>query len=349
MQTLLLLIIYIFNAINFLSLSNASLIPNFMNAKVQENCTEKYGSPPAERVVTLDTGFIFFNLCANISDFITTFNFTDSNGDVRGACLITAQSTRPLPLLVWLHPAMFPTSSISLTGLLEQANKANLTGTSDGPLGYHILMPYGRSTTHIYPPPADQGIGWDNWYRNYNRSDPALNVDVQAIDYSINKVLTTQSNDYQIDKSRVFLSGWSNGAAMAVIYALNTPGIAAAAVYSPPDPYRDYNDLCAQDPYPTDFTPILLLYNRCDVINICVTGANFIEDLNNRYCDLTAEIVIIDSDLQRTSECDKSCTAEFGIGLLRHTRWPSSCNDDILFDFFRKHPLVEYSFKNQHK
>ncbi|CAF4382280.1 unnamed protein product, partial [Adineta steineri] len=190
--------------------------------------------------------------------------FNDSNGDARGACFIITQSKQPLPLLVWLHSSLYPASSISLTGLLEQADKANLTGTSDGPLGYHILLPYGRSTTHFYPIPDDQGTGWDNWYRNYNRSDPALNVDVQAMDYFINKVLTTQSNDYQIDKSRVFLSGWSNGAAMAVEYALNTPGIASVAVYSAPDPYRDNHDPCAQTPYPTNLTPIRILYNQCD-------------------------------------------------------------------------------------
>ncbi|CAF1454820.1 unnamed protein product [Adineta steineri] len=348
MQAVLLLIIYISNAINSLYLSNASIIPNFMNEAVPQNCT-KYGDQPAERVVALDTALMLLNLCGNISGYVNTLKFTDSNGDPRVACFLITQLKRPLPLLVWLHPAMFPTSTISLTGLLEQTNKANLTGTSDGPLGYHILMPYGRSTTHIYPAPADQGIGWDNWYRNYNRSDPALNVDVQAIDYFINKVLTTQSDDYQIDKSRVFLSGWSNGAAMAVEYALNTPGIAAAAVYSPPDPYRDYNDLCAQDPYPTNLTPILLLYNQCDVINICVTGVNFIEDLNSRYCNLTAEVVIIDSDLQRTSECDESCTAEIGLGFFQHIRWPIPRNDDVFFDFFRKYSLPEHSFLDQNK
>ncbi|CAF1197432.1 unnamed protein product [Adineta steineri] len=310
-----------------------------MNEAVPQNCTKKYGDQPAKRVITVDTAVTLLNVCGNISGYVNTLKFTDSNGDARGACFIITQSKQPLPLLVWLHSSLYPASSISLTGLLEQANKANLTGTSDGPLGYHILLPYGRSTTHFYPVPDDQGTGWDNWYRNYNRSDPALNVDVQAMDYFINKVLTTQSNDYQIDKSRVFLSGWSNGAAMAVEYALNTPGIASVAVYSAPDPYRDYHDPCAQRPYPTNLTPIRLLYNQCDVLNMCVTGGSFIEDLNNRYCDLTAEIVIIDSDLQRTSECDKSCTSEFGIGMLQHFRWPIPRNDDVFFDFFRKHPL----------
>jgi hypothetical protein len=69
---------------------------------------------------------------------------------------------------------------------------------------------------------------------------------------------------------------------MAVQYALNTSGIAGAALYSTPDPY------------PSHFTPVLILYNQCDVINICVTGTAFINDLHDVYKNnLISENVII--------------------------------------------------------
>jgi hypothetical protein len=42
-----------------------------------------------------------------------------------------------------------------LTNLISEAKKANLTGTADGPLGYHLLLPSGRNTTHIYPSSDD--------------------------------------------------------------------------------------------------------------------------------------------------------------------------------------------------
>jgi hypothetical protein len=121
--------------------------------------------------------------------------------------------------------------------------------TDDGPLGYHLLLSIGCSATHLSPPPADQGLGWDNWYRNYNRTDLALNVDAQTIDYFINQVVNNPSDSFYVDKSHVLTSSGSNGTAMAVQYALNTSSIAAAALYSPPDPY------------PSHFTPILILCN----------------------------------------------------------------------------------------
>jgi len=69
---------------------------------------------------------------------------------------------------------------------------------------------------------------------------------------------------------------------MAVQYALNTSGIAATALYSTPDPY------------PSHFTPILIFYNQCDVINICVTSTAFINDLHDFYkTNLISENVII--------------------------------------------------------
>lgn len=66
---------------------------------------------------------------------------------------------------------------------------------------------------------------------------------------------------------------------MAAQYALSTPGIgAAAAVYSVPDPYRDYKEPCAQVPCLSHSTSVLILYNQYDIINICVTRTAFIHD-----------------------------------------------------------------------
>ena len=72
------------------------------------------------------------------------------------------------------------------------------------------------------------------------------------------------------------MSGWSNGAAMALQYALNTPRTAAAAAYSAPHPYRDFKDPCIQIRNPKYFTPILILYNQCDILGICQRGKAFI-------------------------------------------------------------------------
>jgi dienelactone hydrolase len=134
------------------------------------------------------------------------------------------------------------------------------------------------------------------------------------------------------------MSGWSNGAAMALQYALNTPGIAAAAVYSAPDPYRDYKDPCAQIPNPKYFTPILILYNQCDILGICQTGKAFIDDLNNRYGNkIVARVVIVDSFLQSKTTCNLNCNTILGLGLIQHAFWPTSLNDKVFFNFFRQY------------
>ena len=310
-------------------------LPNQSNVS---NCT-KYGRPPATRTSTLSGAVSIIKLCANITGHTTVIHFTDSNGEQRSACLLITSLSESLPLLVWLHPSLFPPLTILDTELVPQAYTANLTGTMNGSLGYHLLIPSGRDTTHVYPKPDDRGLGWDNWYRNYNRSDPTMNVDAQAMDYFIDQVVRNFT-DARVDRARIFMSGWSNGASMALEYALNTPGIAAAAVYSAPDPYRDYKDACAQEPSPQYFTPILDLHNQCDIINICVTGKDFIDKLNSGYANrLTAKIVIIDSFLKLASTCNLGCTSIVGLGGLQHARWPKPYNEKAFFAFFRNHSL----------
>jgi predicted esterase len=344
MRAVLLVFACIIDVLSALALANLSTITTPETTTNVSNCTAKYGDQPAARTDSIDGLLIIFNVCGNISSWSTSGSlelllFTDSNGQQRYACFLIKPSSKPLPLLVWLHPSLAPASAIFLTNLTLDSDTANLTGTSNGSLGYHLLLPFGRDTVHIYPLPDNEGLGWDNWYRNYNRSDPALNVDVETIDYFIKQVVLNQSSTFHIDPSRVYMSGWSNGASMAVEYALNTPGIAAVAAYAAPDPYRDYKDPCAQVPYPSSFTPILILYNQCDVIGICMTGNAFIKDLSIRYNNtLIAKAITIDLFLNPTMTCDINCTNIYP-GYTQHMRWPMTLNDKVFFNFFRQYSL----------
>jgi predicted esterase len=135
------------------------------------------------------------------------------------------------------------------TNFTVKAATANLTGTPSGPSGYYFLLPAVRLTKN-FECGAIECVAWDTWYRNFNRSDLNITVDVQTIDFFINQVVHNMSN-LHFDSTRVFLSGWSNGAAMALLYALNTPNIAAASVYSSTNPYKNKNDPCPQTPYPS--------------------------------------------------------------------------------------------------
>ncbi|CAF4531759.1 unnamed protein product, partial [Didymodactylos carnosus] len=259
-------------------------------------CT-KYGDPPRKSTFSPAAFNAVVDLCANLPKALTQklpltgklLKFKDNTGEQRGACLISKKITKQLPLLVWLHPSLIPQNLIVLTGLLEATTTADLTNDKNR-LGYHLLIVSGRNTPHFYPAPDKGGIGWDNWYRNYNRSDPKINVDAQAID----RFIKTAKSVATVDLKRVYMSGWSNGAAMAVQYGLNTPNIAAVAAYAAPDPYRDIHDPCAQKPYPPYLTPFLILYNQCDVFGICTTGQAFISDLLHRYPKLIAKFLVTD-------------------------------------------------------
>lgn len=213
--------------------------------------------------------------------------------------------------------------------------------TTNGPSGYHLLLPAARITKN-FECGIISCIAWDTWYRNFNRSDSKLNVDVQAIDHFINYSIYQIPNIY-IDSSRIFLSGWSNGASMALLYALNTPKIAAAAVYSSTNPYQNINDPYPQTPYPTQRTSVLDLVNECDSTGICQDGQGFIADLNDRYKNqLTAKFITIDGYIcpipTPTPKCLNCSEAE---GLLNHSRWPVNLNNQIFYAFFRNYTSLK--------
>lgn len=185
--------------------------------------------------------------------------------------------------------------------------------------------------------------GWDNWYRNLDRSSAELNADVSFIDEAI----VYAKQNVPVDNRRVFFSGWSNGASMAVLYSSNTDGIAAASVYSAPDPYRDSQDPCTQVPYPTFATPVRDIHNYCDIIGICTTALYYYHDLRSRYPNSRQSIVVLDpltaaiKGQDDNASCDKACQGACGIttGLVAHVRWPITRNNDTYFAFMRNNPL----------
>jgi hypothetical protein len=193
------------------------------------------------------------------------------------------------------------------------------------------------------PVPDNDGLGWDNWYRNLDRSSKGLNADVDFID----KAITLAKKSVPVDSRRVFMSGWSNGASMALLYALNTKGIASASVYSAPDPYRDSQDPCTQPPYPIYATPTQDVHNYCDIIGICTTGQYFYTDLRKRYPTLPQSFVVIDTittavkSKDDSAMCDPLCQGACGLteGTVAHLRWPSARNTDTFFTFFKNNPL----------
>jgi len=291
----------------------------------------------------------------------------DADGIDRYACLWMPKiesANSKLPMIVYLHPSLFGAGWITQTNILDLQNTFSL---SDDPkkVGYIVLAPEGRKTTHYYPYPDNSGIGWDNWYRQLNPAGDVKignttwreNADAATIDHFIAAEVATG----KVETKRIYISGWSNGAAMGILYAVNRPNIAAAAVYSAPNPFGAFDDTCQQRPVAnpaTDnkdiqiFNPAtraMHVRNSCDIGGICPNGLQMASDLN--AAGVMVDDVMLDNRRDRVNSCTDSCgtdpkapvksTATVSgsvIGLGNHTRWPKEWTTAML-DFFRQHPL----------
>jgi len=295
--------------------------------------------------------------------------WTDPDGTPRRACLYepaSASPATPLPLIVYLHPSLFTADTLQAPGmnLLSFQNTADLTGDPERP-GFIVVAPEGRATTHFYPAPDDQGTGWDNWYRQLDRHGGDVvvdgvtygqNVDAATIDHFIDQEVATG----KVDVRRIYLTGWSNGSAMAFLYGLNRRRIAAAAVYTGPDPFEAFNDPCPQQPVAhrprsnaelrlsNRRLPIYHVHNACDIAGICPNGELLLGQLlaiHGRFTD-----VIIDDLQQQVSVCDPGCGTNpdadmsptpdnqrgFTEGVQNHTRWPNLWTEHML-EFLRQY------------
>src|SRR5262249_12238537 len=247
-------------------------------------------TPPRPRLGTLSAP-----TCGGIGTVLS--DYVDNNGEQRYACLSQPSNLAAavqLPLVVFLHPSLFtPDTLYTVTDIPEFMTTADLTGDPNRS-GFILLAPQGRNTAHYYPFPDDTGPGWDNWYRNTRPTlefglpeDQAENVDVATIDHFIQAII----DQGHVDTNRIFVTGWSNGSAMGILYGqaraktdVRHPwAVAAIGVYSAPNPYGDFNDPCpvADFSNPTapkirrlPTIPILHMHNDCDIVGICESGQN---------------------------------------------------------------------------
>ena len=293
--------------------------------------------------------------------------WNDADGTPRRACLWEPASASPdarLPLLVYLQPSLFTADTVpAATNILDYQETADLSGDPARP-GFIVVAPQGRATTHYYPQPDDQGTGWDNWYRQLDKRGRDVtvdgvtypqNVDAATIDHFIDEVVATG----KVDRRRIYITGWSNGAAMAVLYGLNRTRIAAAAVYTAPNPFRAFNDPCPQEPVrrrarddgeiriANKRLPILHIHNACDIAGICPNGELLLAQLQDQRVRFTD--TIIDGGQAQVATCDPGCGTNpdadmspfdnprgYTEGSQNHTRWPNEWTETMLA-FFRQY------------
>jgi hypothetical protein len=263
--------------------------------------------------------------------------------------------------VVYIHPSLATADSILGTNLLKVLATANVSDDPTKP-GFILLAPEGRNTTHFYPSFDSTGAGWDNWYRQLSPSGDVSvggtlyreNVDAATIDHFI----ADEQSTGKVDSNRIFITGWSNGAAMAFLYGVSRRTIAAIAPYSAPNPFGAFNDPCPQTPVavtPSSDTEIQIynvglptnhIHNDCDIAGICPNGELMETEL--LPLGVFVQDTIINGPQSPMNGCDITCgtnpnaypTNKRGgtVGVKNHIRWPTIWNPAIL-DFFRRHPL----------
>ena len=290
--------------------------------------------------------------------------WNDSDGTPRYACLFTPQAagpSNPLPMVIFLHPSLTTADSTeTATNWLEYLNSASVS-TNPASQGFILLAPEGRDTTHYYPAPDNEGPGWDNWYRQLNPAgDVSIsgqtyreNVDAATIDHFASQV--TSSGIVKSDQ--IYISGWSNGAAMGYLYGLSRPSVAAIGVYSAPDPFGAFNDPCPQSPVfkrPASITeirvynpgvPTMHVHNDCDIAGICPNGEYLKGQLEG--IGIGTDDTIINQLTLQVPSCMEACgtnpdgdpnnTLAVSLGTANHVRWPADWLAAML-EFFHEHP-----------
>lgn len=288
--------------------------------------------------------------------------WNDPEGTPRYACLYEPENRQgPLPLIVFFHGSIATADSVKLTGIPAMAGNTDLGGAKPG---FILLAPEGRYTTHFYPGPDANAIGWDNWYRQLNPGGDLTagaityqeNLDALAADHFVHDLIAAGG----VDTNRIYAMGWSNGAAMALLYALNRPWLAAAAVYSAPSPFGAFTDPCPQTPVsstPSDKSqiqvlntrvPIMHVRNSCDIAGTCPNGNVLAKQMLALKVDF--QDMILDPSGMRVYACDDTCGTDpngdgaVGAsgtfrGLLHHMRWPPQEWTDRMMVFLRDHPL----------
>src|SRR5208283_5366060 len=189
-------------------------------AYAADQCTP-FGDPPA----TVNQGVFAKSFAAHNPICFggrALGSWKDAGGSDRYACIYEPEQhsrDNPLPLVVFLHGSLATADSIKLTGLTGAIATADLGAHKRG---FILLAPEGRYASHYYPGVDSDAMGWDNWYRQLSPSGDvsiagttyAENVDAAAIDHFIQDEVATG----EVDPARIYLTGWSNGAAMAMLY-----------------------------------------------------------------------------------------------------------------------------------
>lgn len=259
----------------------------------------------------------------------------EQQGVTRYACFNTPPQAAGLgpdderrwPLLIYLHGSRAtPGSLYSLGHNLYEFHYDYALTADPRILGFFTLAPEGR---RAIPVGASTGTGfhWDEWYRN-----PTQNLDALAVDHFLDEVLATAP----IDRQRIYVFGWSNGAYMAALYGVwRSQRIAAIGQYAGADPW-------SREPCPVPLVaarqvPLVLLRNLCDQLVPCATTASWMQTLTTLQWPFAAYTLDTRGHPTAQTNCTGKCSRLKG--LYCHIRWPDKVAFTHMLEFFKQHPL----------
>jgi poly(3-hydroxybutyrate) depolymerase len=287
----------------------------------------------------------------------------DDDGEERAACVFEPKGEGARPLLVFLHGSLGSAGSLyDHTSLRGKAEKFDLSGDPTKP-GFILASMQGRN---LYLPwePNFSGSHHDQWYRDFE--SPSCNPDIRSLDRLIDDLVAKG----RVDRSRIYVSGWSNGAFFATQYAIArhttaTPGgnhVAAAVLYAGADPYDNLSDTqtpsCKLARYPASTAPMMMVHRSCDALVACDAAQNakfklppggnveqWMRRLRADVGDNFVDDVLIDRSGHRARACEPALSCSPGEGLAAHLSWPNGLMDhggvdweNDMLSFLKSHP-----------
>ena len=292
-------------------------------------CT-KFGTLPIKTVYP-----VTFPLVAEDGELLSW----EQNSVKRYACLnypnqVESQDHK-WPLIIYIHGSLVTPMSIYTFGreLFNLRDDYQLSD-NDSIKGFILLSPEGRIAKPWKGngPETGEGFHWDEWYRN-----PEKNLDALAIDHFLDEVVSTGN----VDTSRIYVFGWSNGAYMTVLYSTwRSSRIAAMGQYAGANPW-------SRTPCPVEMTytkqvPLILLRNLCDALVPCDSTNAWISTLQSLNWPFEYHSLNILGEITNPTETcstDPDCSKD--LGLFIHMRWPKQEPLEEMLEFFKLHPLTK--------
>ena len=297
----------------------------------------------------------------------------DSDGTPRYACLYEpsiASAGNPLPLVIFLHASNATADSIQTTKLLsifataQVSNDLNFDASELDPNpGFIVLAPEGRDIAQLFPIAHGHGVGFDYWYRQFS---PAGDVTINGTLYkenvdaaTIDQFVAGETATGKVNSNSIFITGWATGGAMANLYALSRPSVAASAPYAAPNAFGALSDSCQQTPIagaPTENTQLQIfnpglpsdqVHSNCDFAGLCPN----LESMETSLLSVGVGVqdTIIDSKQNPANGCLAACGTNANgdatnkmadsTGATNDNTWPTTVTPAML-DFFRVHPLT---------